>query len=76
MYYLSWIANVILVKNTNGQWHKYMDFTDLNKAYPKDSFLLTHIYQLVDAIAGQATLSFLDAYSKYNRIWMYGFDDE
>ncbi|CAL2227017.1 unnamed protein product [Prunus armeniaca] len=44
--------------------------TDLNKACPKDSFLLPRIDQLVDATAGHELLSFMDAYSGYNQIFM------
>ena len=38
-YYPSWLANPILVKKPDGKWRTCVDFTDLNKAYPKDSFL-------------------------------------
>lgn len=53
-----------------------MDFTDFNKACPKDSFPLPRIDQLVDSTAGHALLSFMDAYSGYNQIPMYGPDQE
>ena len=43
VYYLDWLANVILVKKVNGKWRIYVDFTDLNKAYPNDSFPLQQI---------------------------------
>ena len=49
--YPDWIANVVLVKKTNGNWRVCVDFTNLNKAYPKDSFPLPRIDQLVDATA-------------------------
>ena len=39
-FYPSWLANPILVKKPNGKWRTYVDFTDLNKACPKESFLL------------------------------------
>ena len=39
-YYPSWLANLVLVRIPNGKWRTYVDFTDLNKAYPKDSFPL------------------------------------
>ena len=48
-----------------------MDFTDLNKACPKDSFPLPRINQLVDATTGHALLSFMDPYSGYNQISMH-----
>ena len=34
--YPEWLANVVLVKNANGKWRMCVDFTDLNKACPKD----------------------------------------
>jgi len=40
-----------------------IDFIYLNKAYPKDSYPLPWINQLVDAIAGHELLSFMDAFS-------------
>nr|XP_016506893.1 PREDICTED: uncharacterized protein LOC107824606 [Nicotiana tabacum] len=53
-----------------------VDFTDLNKACPKDSFPLPHIDQLIDATTGHELLSFLDAYSGYNQILMEEKDQE
>ena len=47
-----------------------MDFTNLNKACPKDSFSLPRINQLVDSIAGHRLLTFMDAFSGYNQIKM------
>jgi hypothetical protein len=52
-----------------------IDFTDLNKACPKDSYPLPRIDQLVDATAGYELLS-LDAFSGYNQIKMYSADEE
>ncbi|KAK0585343.1 hypothetical protein LWI29_027080 [Acer saccharum] len=74
--YPEWVANVVLVKKKNNQWRMCVDFTDLNKACPKDSFLLPRIDQLVDATAGHETLSFMDAYSGYNQIKMHKPDEE
>ena len=53
-----------------------MNFTDLNKAYPKDSYPLPRIYQLVDSTAGHRLLSFMDAFSGYNQIRMDEVDQE
>ena len=61
--YPDWLANVVVVKKKNGKWRVCIDFTDLNKACPKDSFPLPHIDMLVDATAGHELLSFMDAYS-------------
>ena len=43
VYYLEWLANVVLVKKVNGKWRMCVDFTDLNKACQKDSFPLPRI---------------------------------
>ena len=53
-----------------------VDFTDLNKACPKDCYPLPRIDLLVDASVGHSLLSFIDAYSGYNQIRMYPGDDE
>ena len=45
-----------------------MDFTDLNKACPKDPFPMPRIDQLVNAIVGHPRMSFLDAFQGYHQI--------
>nr|XP_016502432.1 PREDICTED: RNA-directed DNA polymerase homolog [Nicotiana tabacum] len=74
--YPQWVANVVMVKKKNGKWRMCVDFTDLNKACPKDSFPLPYIDQLIDATAGHELLSFLDAFSGYNQILMAKEDQE
>jgi len=43
VYYLEWLANIIMVKKANRKWRMCVDYTDLNQAYPKDSFSLPRI---------------------------------
>ncbi|XP_020237934.1 uncharacterized protein LOC109817144 [Cajanus cajan] len=74
--YSTWLANVVMVKKENGKWQMCTDYTDLNKACPKDAYPLPHIDALVDGAAGHQRLSFLDAYSGYNQIPMYPPDEE
>ena len=66
VYYPDWLANVVLVKKANGKWRMCMDFIDLNKACPKDSFPLPRIDQLVDSTTGHKLLTFMDAFLGYN----------
>ncbi len=63
-----WLSNVVVVKKKNEKWRVCIDFTNLNKACPKDSFPLPKIDQLVDVTASYERMSFLDAYSGYNQI--------
>ena len=75
-YYPTWIANPVLVPKPNGKWRTCIDYSDLNKACPKDCFPLPRIDQLVDATAGHETMSFMYAYSGYNQIAMHPPDQE
>ena len=76
VYYPNWLANVVMVKNANDKWRMCVNFTDLNKACPKNSYPLPCIDQLVDSIAGYKLLSFMDAFSSYNQIRMDEIDQE
>ena len=58
-----WLANPVLVKKKNGECRMCVDYTDLNKHYPKDPFPLPRIDQVVDSTGGCILLSFLDCYS-------------
>ncbi|GMH27988.1 hypothetical protein Nepgr_029831 [Nepenthes gracilis] len=53
-----------------------VNFTDVNKAYPKDSLPLPRIDQLVDSTSGYELLSFMGANSGYNQIRMDPEDEE
>jgi len=61
--YPKWLANVVLVKKSSEKWRMCVDFTDLNKACPKDSFPLSRMDLLVDSTSGHELFSFMDAFS-------------
>jgi len=65
----------MLFRKANGKWRMYVDFTDLNKAFPKDSYPLPSIDALVDNALGCKLLSFLDAFLGYNQICMHPRDE-
>ena len=65
-----------MVKKANGNWRMCVDFTDLNKACPKDSYPFPQIDTLVDSTAKHQLLSFMDAFSDYNQIRMDKSDQE
>ena len=76
VYYPDWLANVVMVKKANGKWRICVDFTNLNKAYPNDSYSLSCIDQLVGLTAGHKLLNFMDTFSSYNQIKMDEVDQE
>ena len=43
VFYLEWLANTVVVKKKSGNWRVCVDFTDLNKARPKDPFPMPRI---------------------------------
>ena len=65
-----------MVKKPNGKWRMCVDFTDLNRECPKDSYPLPQIDTLVDSTARHELLSFIDAFSGYNHIKMKEEDQE
>nr|KYP65105.1 Retrovirus-related Pol polyprotein from transposon 297 family [Cajanus cajan] len=76
VHYTTWLANVVMVKKPNGKWRMCTDYTNLNKACPKDAYPLPNIDRLVDGASGHGILTFLDAYSGYNQIPMHSRDEE
>ena len=74
--YPMWLANVVLFKKSNGKWHLYIDFIDMNHACPRDNFPLPRIDLILDAIAGHELLNFMDAFLRYNQIRMNPSDQE
>ena len=62
VFYPEWLANTVVVKKKNRKWRVCVDFTDLNKVYPKDSFPMPRIDQLVDTTVGHLRMSFLDTF--------------
>ena len=74
--YPEWLANVVVVPKKEGKWRVCVDYTNLNDTYPKDSFPLPRIDQIVDSTIGHAMLSFLDVFSGYHQILMALMDEE
>jgi len=73
-HYTTWLANIVLVKKSSGKWGMCVDYTDLNKACPKDAYPLPKIYRLVNGATKNYVLSFLNAYLRYNQIPMASSD--
>ena len=66
--YPQWVTNIVLVIKKNGQVRICINFCNLNRACPKDDFLLPHINLLIDNTTGYEMLSFMDGFSGYNQI--------
>ncbi|XP_073138571.1 uncharacterized protein [Henckelia pumila] len=66
--YAKWLSNVVPVIKKNGKLRVCIDFRDLNRATPKDVYVMRITDMLVDSVANNELLSFMDGYSGYNQI--------
>ena len=76
VFYPEWLANTVVVRKKSEKWRVCVDFTDLNKACPKDPFPMPQIDQLVDSTVGHPRMSFLDAFQGYHQIPLAAEDQE
>jgi hypothetical protein len=74
--YLGRLANLVLIEKDDGSWRMCIDYTSLNKEYPKYESPLSHICQIVDSTTSCKLLSFLDAYSGNHQISLTIDDEE
>jgi hypothetical protein len=73
----TWLSPSVMVEKKDTKIYRMcIDFTALNKLYPKDYFTLPRIDQIIDSTAGCERLSFLDAYSGYNQIRLKVKDED
>jgi hypothetical protein len=63
-----WVSNPVPVNKKQGTIHVCTDFSDLNKAYPKDNFPTPFINQIIDECVGCEAFSFMDGFLGYNQI--------
>jgi hypothetical protein len=74
--YPKWLANTVPVKKKNGKWRMCINFTNLNKATPKDNYPLPRMDQVIDSAASAAIMSLLDCFTGYHQCWMAKEDEE
>jgi hypothetical protein len=68
--YPVWVANVVMVPKNNGNMRMCIDFTELNKACPKDPYPLPKIDIIIDQESSYKMLSLPDCFSGYHQVWM------
>ncbi|XP_071727984.1 uncharacterized protein [Rutidosis leptorrhynchoides] len=65
-----------MVKKSNGGWRMCVDFTNINKACPKDCYPLPEIDWKMESLNGYKFKCFLDTYKGYHQIQMAKEDEE
>jgi hypothetical protein len=69
--YADWVSNIVLVEKKNtGKIRICVDFRNLNRATPKDEYLIPVVDLLIDSASGNKVISFLDGNAGYNQIFM------
>ncbi|XP_073019399.1 uncharacterized protein [Primulina eburnea] len=66
--YTKWLSNIVPVMKKNGKVRICIDFRDLNCATPKDVYVMPIPDMLIDSVARNELLSFMDGFSGYNQI--------
>ena len=74
--YSQWIANIVVVRNKNGEIRLYVDFRNLNKCSKKDNYPLPKMEHLLQKVSRARVVSFLDGFSRYNQVAMHPHDQE
>jgi hypothetical protein len=72
--YSKWIANLVIVRNKNGDIRLCFDFINLNKCSKKDNYPLPKMEHLLQRIPGATVMSFLDGFLGYNQISVHPDD--
>ena len=65
--YVQRLENIVLVMKKNGKLQVCVDVRDLNATTPKDMYVMPIADMLVDSIANNELLSFMDGFSSYNK---------
>jgi hypothetical protein len=68
--YAKWVSIIVPVENNTGKIRICVDFRNLNRATPKDEYLMLVANLLVDSASGNKMISFLDSNAGYNQIFM------
>ena len=66
--YVQWLEKIVPVMKKNGKLLVCVDFRDLNVATRKDMYLMLIADMLVDSIANNELLSFMDGFSGYKKL--------
>ena len=72
----TWLANVVPVAKKDWKIKICVNYKDLNKASPKDKFLLPNIHILIDNCSKHEMQSLVDFYAGYHKILMDEEDAE
>jgi hypothetical protein len=68
--YVEWISSIGPIQKKDGWWWVCVDFRDLNRATSTDEYPIPVVEMLINAVANNKILSFVDGNAGYNQIFM------
>ena len=71
-----WVANLVPVKNKNGEIRLCVDFKNLNKVSLKYNYPLPKMDHILQKVVGLEKISTMDGFSGYNQIKVLQEDQE
>ncbi|GJZ86724.1 putative nucleotidyltransferase, ribonuclease H, partial [Tanacetum coccineum] len=74
--YQTWVSNPVIVKKIDEGWKLCIDFTNINKACPKEHHPLPVADQKIEDLCTFRLKCFLDVYKGYHQIPMAKIDEE
>lgn len=64
--HFAWVANLVLVRNMNGEIRLCLDFMNLNKSSKKDNYPLPQMEKNLQLVLGLEMFSLLDRFLGHN----------
>jgi hypothetical protein len=74
--YYEWVANLVPIRNKNGEIRLCFDFRNLNKCSKKDNYPFPKMEHILQRVSGASVMSFIDGFSGYNQISVHPDDRE
>jgi hypothetical protein len=74
--YSEWVANLVLIKNKNGEIRLCVDFRNLNISSLKDNYPLSKMDHVLEKVVGANRMSMIDGFSGYNQVSVHEDDKE
>jgi hypothetical protein len=74
--YSDWIANLVPIRNKNGEIRLCVDFINLNKCSREDNYPLPKMEHILQKVSWSSVMSFIDGFSRYNQIVVHLDDKE
>jgi hypothetical protein len=74
--YSEWVANLVLVREKDGEIRLCIDFRNLNRSFKKDNYPMPKMEHILQRVTCASMISMIDGFSGYNQISVFLEDRE